>query len=375
MACAAVNVDALRIALIASSRHPIRQPFPGGLESHVWHLARSLCADGHRVSLFAGPGSDPGLGCAQLTVETLETSAAARQDVSMPPMDFLRDHHAYLRLMLDLAGPLADSFDVVHNHSLHYLPVAMAPAVPTPVLSTLHTPPTPWLESALAVRAGTDAHFVAVSKHTAAAWSHAIDRIDVVPNGVDVDRWPQGDGGPHLIWFGRLVAEKGAHVAIAAARRAGFAIRLAGPISDPGYFESTIAPLLGPGVTYLGHLAQPELATAIGGSAAAVITPLWDEPYGLVVAEALACGTPVAAFARGGIPEVLSADCGRLVVPDDVDALARVIPQVVALPRRVAREHARSHCSERRMVDAYVNIYRRLAANRVRADGDRKVAS
>ncbi|MFW2241698.1 glycosyltransferase [Rhodococcus opacus] len=375
MACTAVNGDALRIALIASSRHPIRQPFPGGLESHVWHLARSLCADGHRVSLFAGPGSDPGLGCAHLTVETLATSVAAQRDVSMPPMDFLREHHAYLRLMLDLAGPLAGSFDVVHNHSLHYLPVAMAPAVPIPVLSTLHTPPTPWLESALAVRAGTDAHFVAVSRHTAAAWSHTVERIDVVPNGVDVDGWPEGAGGTDLIWFGRLVPEKGAHVAVAAARRAGFAIHLAGPISDPAYFESTIAPLLGADVTYLGHLTQPELATAIGRAAAAVITPLWDEPYGLVVAEALACGTPVAAFARGGIPEVVSADCGRLVPPDDVDALADAIPRVIALPRGSVRAHARAHCSERRMVDAYVSIYRRLAANRVRADGERREAS
>lgn len=192
----------------------------------------------------------------------------------MPSMRFMQEHHAYLQLMLDLSGPLAESFDVVHNHSLHYLPVAMASAVPAPVLSTLHTPPTPWLESALAVRSGAGAHFAAVSRHTAAAWQHAVDDIEVVPNGVDLDSWPEGRGGQHLIWFGRLVPEKGAHVAVDAARRAGFPIVLAGPISDAEYFDRMIRPRLGSEVTYLGHLAQPELAAAIGGAAATLVAPV-----------------------------------------------------------------------------------------------------
>lgn len=350
----------LRIALLASCRFPIRQPFAGGLESHVWWLARSLSADGHRVTLFAGPGSDPGLGCAQLEVRTLEVSAAARADASMPPLEFMAEHHAYLQLMLDLAGPLAGEFDVVHNHSLHYLPVAMATTVPAPILCTLHTPPTPWLESAIAVGSGRGAHFAAVSGHTADAWRHVVGDIEVIPNGVDLDGWPAGDGGRRLIWFGRLVPEKGAHLAITAAQRAGLPLVLAGPISDPDYFARSIRPRLGSDVTYLGHLAQPALAAAIGSSAAALVTPVWDEPYGLVVAEALACGTPVAAFARGGIPEVLTPDCGRLVPPDDLDALVRAIPETVGLSRSAARDRARERCSERVMVDAYVNTYRRL---------------
>ncbi|MCQ4118441.1 glycosyltransferase [Rhodococcus sp. FXJ9.536] len=369
-----MTAASLRIALIASSRYPIRQPFPGGLESHVWCLARTLSDDGHHVTLFAGPGSDRALGCAHLQVRSLGISQAAQQDVSMPSMWFMQEHHAYLQLMLDLSGPLAESFDVVHNHSLHYLPVAMASAVPVPVLSTLHTPPTPWLESAIAVRLGAGAHFVAVSRHTAAAWRHAVDDIQVVPNGVDLGSWPEGRGGPHLIWFGRLVPEKGAHVAVDAARRAGFPIVLAGPISDVEYFERMIRPELGPEVTYLGHLGQRELAAAIGGAAATLVTPLWDEPYGLVVAESLACGTPVAAFARGGIPEVLTPACGRLVAAGDADALVRAIPAVVGLSRTAARAHARERCSERRMVDTYVALYRRLTRGHTRSRAQGKAA-
>jgi glycosyltransferase involved in cell wall biosynthesis len=350
----------LRIALLASCRFPIRQPFAGGLESHVWWLARALSADGHQVTLYAGPGSDPALGCAHLEVRTLDVSAAARADTSMPSHQFMAEHHAYLQLMVDLAGPLAGAFDVIHNHSLHYLPVAMATTVPTPILCTLHTPPTPWLESAIAVSGGQGTHFAAVSAHTAAAWRHSVGEVEVIPNGVDLAGWPVGRGGRRLIWFGRLVPEKGAHLAITAARRAGLPLVLAGPISDEGYFAESIRPRLGSDVTYLGHLAQTDLAAAIGSSAAALVTPIWDEPYGLVVAEALACGTPVAAFARGGIPEVLTPDCGRLVPPDDVEALVRAIPETVGLSRAAARARAGEHCSEHIMVDAYVNTYRRL---------------
>ncbi|MDF3312026.1 glycosyltransferase [Rhodococcus sp. T2V] len=351
----------LRIALLASSSYPIRQPFPGGLEAHVWSLARTLGSDGHRVTLFAGPGSDPGLGCEHLRVRTLDLSPTARSDTSMPSLQFMHAHHAYLQLMLDLATPLADDFDVIHNHSLHYLPVAMAATLPTPLVSTLHTPPTPWLESAIAASARLP-RFVAVSRHTAAAWAHLVPDIDVIPNGVDLHRWPQGHGGDHVIWFGRLVPEKGPHLAIEAARRAGLPIVLAGPISDTTYFQTMIAPSLGGMVTYLGHLSQPDLAAAIGAAGAAVVTPVWDEPYGLVVAEALACGTPVAAFARGGIPEIVDTRCGRLVPGGDVAALAAALSETMGLSRTAARTRARTHCAERPMVDAYTSLYRSLAA-------------
>ncbi|MGX6508722.1 glycosyltransferase [Rhodococcus sp. SJ-2] len=356
-----MTIKPLRIALIASNRYPIRQPFAGGLETHVWHLARALCKDGHEVTLYAAPGSDPDLPASFLEVPAFDVSAATRRDESMPARGFLGDHHAYLSLMLALAGPAGDAYDVVHNHSLHYLPIAMARTLHTPMLCTLHTPPTPWLESAIAAPGGCPGTFVAVSRHTASAWEHATGPISVVPNGVDLSAWPVGPGGDELIWFGRLVPEKGAHVAIDAARRAGYRLRLAGPISDPTYFTTNVEPRLGADATYLGHLPQQELAAAVGNSAASIVTPQWDEPYGLVVAESLACGTPVVATARGGIPELVDETSGCLVGPDDAAALAAAIPHAVTLSRAAARARAEQRCSERTMVDAYVALYRQLA--------------
>ena len=164
----------LRIGIIAAARFPVVEPFAGGLEAHVWGLADRLRTLGHEVTLFAGPGSDPRLGVELLDLRRPRLSDAARADVSMTAPEWLDEHHAYLQLMLRLGRSAAADFDVIHNHSLHYLPVAMAATVPVPVICTLHTPPTPWLESAIQVDEHCPATFVAVSEHTARAWSHIV---------------------------------------------------------------------------------------------------------------------------------------------------------------------------------------------------------
>ena len=349
----------LRIALIASARYPIRQPFPGGLEAHTWQLARKLRSRGHHVCVFGGVGSDPELGVHELP-ELPTISEFARSDVSMPPEWFLAEHHAYLALMLEL-GQGRYRYDVVHNNSLHYLPIAMASTLPMPVLTTLHTPPTPWLESAIRARA-TSTRFAAVSRYTARQWQPAIPDPSVVHNGVDTDFWTPGPGGGAPVWFGRIVPEKGPVQAIQAARAAGSGLRLAGPTPDLRYFRDEVEPLLGDGVDYLGHLDHRQLVTLVGSARVAVVTPCWDEPYGLVVAEALACGTPVAGFSRGALPELLDDSCGVLVEPGDIPELASAIDRAALLDRRAARSHAVRTCSIDTMVDGYEQLYTGLAA-------------
>lgn len=227
----------LRIALIASARFPIREPFAGGLEAHTWALARGLIGRGHEVTVFAGAGSDPELGACEFRAARARISSAARADVSMVAETWMEDHHAYLQLLLDLGERALGRFNVVHNNSLHHLPVAMARLVPIPMVSTLHTPPTPWLESA--IQAGScPVVFTAVSAHTARAWRHAVPAVRIIHNGVDLSRWRPGPGGGPLVWSGRLVPEKGADLAIRAARMAGMPLELAGPVGDRQYFAT-----------------------------------------------------------------------------------------------------------------------------------------
>jgi glycosyltransferase involved in cell wall biosynthesis len=333
----------MHIGLIGSARFGTDEPYAGGLESHVSTLAAHLEARGHTVALLPG--------CSDRFIAT----EVARRDVSAAPDAVLAEHHAYLSCLLELA---ASDIQVLHNHSLHYLPLAMAPAMRQPMVTTLHSPPTPWLESALLVARNCTGPIVSVSRANAEQWTPVLGTCRVITNGVDVDRFRRGPGGGgHAAWFGRLVPEKGVELAIAAARTAGIPLRIAGPIHDEQYFASRVEPWLGEGVTYEGHLDSDGLNELVGTAEVSVITPRWDEPFGLVVAESLAMGTPVAAFGRGGVPEVLTDDTGRLVPPDDVEALAVAIGEASGLDRDACRRHAVQNCNIATMVDEYEALY------------------
>ncbi|WP_456697104.1 glycosyltransferase [Aeromicrobium sp. P5_D10] len=347
----------MRICLIASSRFPVREPFHGGMEAHTAMLAERLIRRGHDVCVFAAPGSDRRLRTEELAVVPFEPSEASLRDVGAMPRSWMQEHHAYLGLMMELARTGADRFDVVHNNSLHHLPVAMSELVGLPMVSTLHTPPVPWLESALTLCRGP-ATFVAVSRHTAAAWKHAV-RAEVVLNGVDTEKWRAGPGGDRAVWTGRLVPEKAPHLAMRAAREAGVPIDLAGPVQDPVYFADEVEPLLGEHARYVGHLGSDDLVDLVARAAVAVVSPVWDEPFGLVAAEAMSCGTPVAAFRRGALPEIVADAAGVLASPDDVGSLAMAIDEAWRLDRRGVREHALRHLGVERMVSAYEDIYLR----------------
>jgi len=349
----------MRIGIIAHLKYPIAEPFAGGLEMHTHLLARSLRDRGHAVTVFASSRSEPELGleaiCSETAISTVGTAEA-------PDISFFKEHHAYLSLMSELRHR---RFDIIHNNSLHYLPATMADTLPMPMVTTLHTPPFCWLESGIRLCRARNNAYVAVSHALGRLWDHVVPTDAVIMNGIDLQRFsfhPRADADPYLIWYGRIVPEKGLHLAIAAARQVGLPLRIAGPILDAVYFREQIAPQLGANAVHLGHLSHDRLAELVGGARAFLCTPLWDEPYGLVVAEALACGVPVAAFARGAIPEILNADCGILAVPDDVDSLARSALAALSLDRRACRSRAERVCDAHRMIDAYEAIYRRLVA-------------
>jgi glycosyltransferase involved in cell wall biosynthesis len=346
----------LRIGIIASSTQTVEQPFAGGMEAHTVALAGSLRERGHEVTIHDASFA------ARSGHAHLRLSTAAEADVSMPARDFIEEHHAYLALMTSLDG---QGYDVIHNNCLHYLPVAMAPALRTPMVTTLHSPPTPWLESAIAVAGGAGGGWISVSRANAKAWASALRGCRVIPNGVSLDAWrfrrrPRSGGA---VWSGRIVPEKGTHLAVEAARIAGVPLTIAGPVSDDAYFERCMA-AAGPEVTYAGHLDSAALATLVREAEVALVTPCWEEPFGLVAIEALACGTPVAAFARGALPEILDERTGTLARPDDVADLAHQIGRARRLSRVACRRRAERRFSLRAMTDRYLDFYRTLVGRR-----------
>ena len=355
----------MKIAVLGHLKFPIAAPFPGGLERHTHAMVSGLQARGHEVTLYAAEGADPLLAPVALCAPTGPHTGEPDSDAAIDAIE-----GAAYRTMVDAVR--GGGFDVVHANCLHDLPLREAASLGAPMLVVLHVPR--FEPFAGAVRqAAPYATMLAVSRQLAELWRGVAEEFFIVANGVDLDVFrplPDSlrDGRPSsAFWSGRLSHEKGLHLAIDAARLSGLDLAFAGPRADDAYWRDEIAPRLGPGVRDLGHLGEEGLVENLNRAAVAVISPLWEEPFGLVVLEALACGAPVAAFARGAVPDILDAKSGRLARPDDVPDLARAMREATSLDRAACRMRAERYGIDR-MLDGYEEVYRRMTGGAASLD-------
>ena len=353
------RTDKLRIALIGPARYPVREPYAGGLEAFCHTMVAALRDLGHDVDFFAAQGSDGNDKAFELPGVDWGEDKDNATDTTYPEGGRERENAAFVQLRQLL---VARGYDVVHNNSLnpYIFPSALSPE-PLPMLTTLHTPMVEEIQATITAAGLRAGRFAAVSRTTARDWRLPTEPV-IIPNGVDVNLWRPGPGGDTAVWFGRLVPEKGAHLAIDACRAADIPLVLAGRNGDHRYVRDEITPRLGAGAEWVGELSHAELRKLVADCAVALATPRWEEPFGLVAFEAMACGTPVAGFERGGMGELLRSAPVGLAPADDVAKLAAQIEKARELDRAQVREWVVRNHSLAQTAKRYTEIFRQVAA-------------
>jgi len=359
----------MKIALMAPLVTAIREPQRGGSQAFVSDLARGLTGRGHEVHVYAASGSQiPG-------VEVIDTGIDPRSLASTLYRAFepaagtpgaAESAAAEFAFSTAYATMHAAGYDVIHNHAFDAPAVRLATELPAPVVHTLHLPPDRSVSAALSdvARRGRRPAVAVVSDFQASAWRRVVPVDAVLPPypPTGVIPW-SATAGRGALFAGRLSPEKGPAEAIDIALAAGVPIDVYGDIYDPEYSREQVDPRRSwPGVSVRPGVARTTLWEAMARAAVVLCPSRWDEPFGLAAAEAQACGTPVVAFRRGGLSEVLmDGITGFLVPPDDVRAAAEAVGKAAGLSRPACREHAADHLDLELSLDAHERLYRRVA--------------
>jgi UDP-glucose:tetrahydrobiopterin glucosyltransferase len=354
----------LRIALVAPLVTPISEPQRGGSQALVADLAVGLTERGHDVDVFAASGSiidgahvvDTGVDSRQLAV-ALYRPGSPRNPVAAVAEAFERVFTAIER----------GGYDVVHNHGFDPPALRRSSAGDARVIHTVHLPPEPEAAAALRdAKGGTaPAIVVGVSASQARGWRPFVTFDRVIRDGVPVERIPWSDAeGAGLIFAGRLSPEKGAREAVEIALMAGQQIDVYGSAYDADYARQLQARFRGSaGVRFHRPVPRPELWRHLARASAVLCPIAWNEPFGLVAAEAQAAGTPVVGFARGGLTEVVADGItGFLVEPGNIAAAVAAVGSVGAIERRACRQHAVDDLNLETCVAGYEDLYASVAA-------------
>jgi glycosyltransferase involved in cell wall biosynthesis len=355
----------VKLAIVAPLVSPIREPQRGGSQAFVSELARGLLARGHDVHLYAASGSevrgveviDTGVDHRDLADTLYRASGAAAGGSIAAEGAFARVY----------AAVRERRYDVVHNHAFDAPAVRLASALGAPVVHTVHLPPDADVADALreAVRCDPPAAVACVSAHQALEWRQVIPVDGILPPYVPTRQIPFSPmPGTGALFAGRLSPEKGAAEAVAIARIAGVPIDVFGDSYDAEYARELInAQSADAGVAVHPGVQQTALWDAMARAAVVLCPAKWEEPFGMVAAEAQACGTPVVAFRRGALDEVIiDGLTGFLVAPDDLNGAADAVGRAQELSRRACREHAETDLDIERSLDAHEQLYGRVAS-------------
>jgi glycosyltransferase involved in cell wall biosynthesis len=370
----------MKLAIVAPLVTAIREPQRGGSQAFVSDLARGLVDRGHEVHVYAASGSDiPGVqvidtgvdpraleatlyrAAGAVTPEAAAAEPAVASGAAAPGLGIAEQAFSVVYAAVREAG-----YDVVHNHAFDAPAVTLATALHAPVIHTVHLPPGGAVADALrsVTQCDPPPTVAVVSASQARAWRRVVPVGAILPPYIPTRLigWSP-TAGDRALFAGRLSPEKGAAEAIEIAHAAGFGIDVYGDPYDPDYTRAQIDPRRGePGVVVHAGIPRPGLWEVMARAAVVLCPAKWEEPFGMVAAEAQACGTPVVAFRRGALGEVIiDGVTGFLVAPDDITAAAHALTRATELSRSACRDHAETQLDLERGLDAHEHLYGRVA--------------
>jgi glycosyltransferase involved in cell wall biosynthesis len=354
----------MRIAQVAPLWERVPPPAYGGIELVVGLLTDELVRRGHEVTLFASGDS--------ISLAKLESvhHQALRLDSNV------REYGIYEMLQMSRVYEQASEFDIIHSH-MGCVALPYGNLVKTPTVHTLHGIFTPDNEKMFTHACRQP--YVSISDAQREPRLN-LNCVATVYNGIDLstyDFYPEPQDPPYLAFLGRISPEKGTHLAIEIAKRSGWRLKMAGKVDvvDVDYYEQQIKPHIdGKQIEYLGETDHEQKSALIGGAVATLFPITWREPFGLVMIESMAAGTPVIAMALGSTTEVIAhGKTGFLC--NNVDEFVEAIDQVAQLNRNDCREHVSKHFSVQKMTAGYEAVYQQVLAKRFSQNGHIKSAS
>jgi glycosyltransferase involved in cell wall biosynthesis len=342
-----VNGDALKVAILSPVWFPVPPSGYGGIEWVVALLADGLVEAGHDVTLFASGDS--------------RTKAQLAYVYDEAPSRWIGRSHWDLRHALSCYAE-SDEFDVVSDHS-GMVGVALSALVETPVVHTVHGPlvgePGEMYEQLAAL--APNLHLISLSLNQRRPKAE-LPWLANCPNALELSLYPcKPHTGEYLLFLGRMSSDKGCHRAIAVAMERELPLKIAGKLQEPKereYFEAFVEPHLGiHGIEFLGEVSHGQKVELLQDARVTLFPIDWEEPFGLVMIESMACGTPVIATNRGAVPEVIEDGRSGIIV-EDYRAMADAIERADALDPLECRRYVEERFSPERMVDDYVRAYR-----------------
>ncbi|MGH7279026.1 MAG: glycosyltransferase family 4 protein [Candidatus Rokuibacteriota bacterium] len=343
----------MRIAQVAPLYEPVPPALYGGTERIVSFLTEELVRRGHDVTLFATGDSTTAARLVSALPKAIRLEASNREALLA----------AHVR-QLGMVFHRAREFDVIHCH-VDYPAFPLTPLVATPTVHSVHGRlDLPYLEPVYRQFRGVPVVSISDAQRAPLA-SVGVNWVATVPHGVPLGRYPfveTPDG--YLAFLGRISPEKRPHVAIDVARRVGIPLKMAAKVdpADRDYFERMVRPLLDdPLIEFVGEIGDRDKPRFLGGALALLFPIDWPEPFGLVMIEAMACGTPVIACPAGSVAEVVVP--GRTgFIGETEEELASAVKRIDTIDRAECRRHVEHHFTAERMADGYEEVYARLSS-------------